>query len=41
MFKNKEIVISGGIYRFLVIGLSYLPKFIRFIGNKIAGGRYE
>ncbi len=42
MFKNKEIVISGGIYRFLVSGLSYLPKsFIRFIGNKIAGGRYE
>jgi len=42
MFKNKEIVISGGIYRFLVSVLRYLPKsFIRFIGNKIAGGRYE
>ena len=42
MFKNKEIVISGGIYRFLVSALRYLPKsFIRFIGNKIAGGRYE
>ena len=42
MFKNKEVVIPGAIYRFLVSGLGYLPKsFIRFIGNKIAGGRYE
>jgi len=42
MFKNKEIVIPGKLNRFLVSVLRFFPTgAIKWIGNKIAGGRYK
>ena len=42
MFKNKEIVIPGNLYRFLISVLRFFPTgAIKWIGNKIAGGRYK
>ena len=42
LFKNKQIVIPGLVYKFLVNTLRFLPNgLVKFIGNKIAGGRYE
>ena len=42
MFKNKEIVIPGNLNRFLISVLRFFPTgAIKWIGNKIAGGRYK
>lgn len=42
MFKNKEIVIPGILNRFLISVLRFFPTgAIKWIGNKIAGGRYK
>ena len=42
MFKNKEIVIPGNLNRFLISLLRFFPTgAIKWIGNKIAGGRYK
>ena len=42
MFKNKEIVIPGDLNRFLISVLRFFPTgAIKWIGNKIAGGRYK
>ena len=42
MFKNKEIVIPGNLNRFLISVLRCFPTgAIKWIGNKIAGGRYK
>ena len=42
MFKNKEIVIPGNLNRFLISVLRFFPtRAIKWIGNKIAGGRYK
>jgi len=42
MFKNKEIVIPGKLNRFLISVLRFFPTgAIKWIGNKIAGGRYK
>ena len=42
MFKNKEIVIPGNLNRFLIGVLRFFPTgAIKWIGNKIAGGRYK
>ena len=42
MFKKKEIIITGGINKFLVGFLKWFPRsIIRSIGNAIAGGRYK
>ena len=42
MFKNKEIVIPGNVNRFLISVLRFFPTgAIKWIGNKIAGGRYK
>jgi short-subunit dehydrogenase len=42
MFKNKEIVIPGHLNRFLISVLRFFPiGAIKWIGNKIAGGRYK
>ena len=42
MFKNKEIVIPGNLNRFLISVLRFFPTgTIKWIGNKIAGGRYK
>ena len=42
MFKNKEIVIPGNLNRFLISVLKFFPTgAIKWIGNKIAGGRYK
>ena len=42
MFKKKEIIITGGVNKFLVGTLKWFPKsLIKMIGNRIAGGRYK
>ena len=42
MFKHKEIVIPGYLNRFLISVLRFFPTgAIKWIGNKIAGGRYK
>ena len=42
MDKNKEIVITGGLNRFLVNTLKFFPRWlITLIGNALAGGRYK
>ena len=42
MFKNKEIVIPGNLNRLLISVLRCFPTgAIKWIGNKIAGGRYK
>ena len=42
MFNNKEIVIPGNLNRFLISVLRFFPTgTIKWIGNKIAGGRYK
>ena len=42
MLKNKEIVIPGNLNRFLISVLRFFPTgAIKWIGNKIAGGRYK
>ena len=42
MYKNKEIVIPGNLNRFLISVLRFFPtSAIKWIGNKIAGGRYK
>ena len=42
MFKNKGIVIPGNLNRFLISILRFFPTAaIKWIGNKIAGGRYK
>ena len=42
MDKNKEIVITGGLNRFLVNTLKFFPtSLITMIGNALAGGRYK
>ena len=42
MFKKREVVITGRLNRFLVGTLKWLPKsLVKFIGNKLAGGRYK
>jgi len=42
LFRNKEIVIPGLIYKILVNILRFMPTgFVKFIGNKVAGGRFE
>jgi len=42
MFNNKEIVIPGNLNRFLISVLRFFPTgAIKWIGNKIAGGRYK
>lgn len=42
MFKNKEIVIPGNLNRLLISVLRFFPTgAIKWIGNKIAGGRYK
>lgn len=42
MFKNKEIVIPGNLNKFLISVLRFFPTgAIKWIGNKIAGGRYK
>ena len=42
MFKNKEIVIPGNLNKFLISVLRLFPTgAIKWIGNKIAGGRYK
>ena len=42
MYKNKEIVIPGNLNRFLISVLRFFPTgAIKWIGNKIAGGRYK
>ena len=42
MLKNKEIVIPGNLNKFLISVLRFFPTgAIKWIGNKIAGGRYK
>ena len=42
MDKKKEIVITGGLNRFLVNTLKFFPRsLITIIGNALAGGRYK
>lgn len=42
MFKNKEIIIPGNLNRFLISVLRFFPTgAIKWVGNKIAGGRYK
>ena len=42
MDKKKEIVITGGLNRFLVGTLKFFPRsLITIIGNALAGGRYK
>tara|TARA_B100001029_G_scaffold54367_1_gene43738 strand:+ start:11145 stop:11936 length:792 start_codon:yes stop_codon:yes gene_type:complete len=42
MFKRKEVIITGGLNRFLVATLRWFPKsLIKVIGNTLAGGRYK
>jgi short-subunit dehydrogenase len=42
MLKNKELVIPGKHYWFLVNILKFFPlSIIKFIGNKISGDRFK
>ena len=42
MLKRKEIIITGGLNRFLVGTLKWFPRsLIKLIGNALAGGRYK
>ena len=42
MFKKKEIVVPGMLNKFLIATLRFFPKIvIKWVGNKIAGGRFK